>query len=124
MVTTEGTARLGVRYRADKQQPAAAQVARDGGQWGIARVACAGYRIYCTSCLFSASPAGYPLPAKSKLKVLAGLYSMVSDTIFLILCDAGQIRQVGFSSLNGSLGFLWSGFLRWGCLCWPGALLF
>lgn len=45
---TEGTAWPGVHYRADKQQPVAAQIARDGGQWGTTRVACAGYRIYCT----------------------------------------------------------------------------
>lgn len=96
--TTEGIAQSGVRYPADKQQLVAAWIAHDGGQWETIRVACAGYRIICDIYLFLASPTGQLLPAKTKLKVLSSLYSMVNDTIssaqpiFLILCDAGQIR--------------------------------
>jgi len=55
---------------------------------------------------------------------------MVSDTIssaqpiFLILCDAGQIRHVLSSSLNGCLGFRWSDFLRWAVCAGLGCIYF
>lgn len=96
---TEGIAQPGVHYPADKQQLVAAQIAHDGGQWETIHVMCAVYHIICDVYLFLASPTGQLLPAKTKLKVLASLHSMVNDTIssaqpiFLILCDAGQIRH-------------------------------